>query len=255
MNFSLIWELTKRDFVERYSGSVLGLVWAFIWPIVTMAVYIVIFSKIMGAKLPGNHYTYGYGTYLISGLTPWLAFSQTIGRISTIFVDKKDLITKVNISLPTFPFFVVLSESITFGITMGIYVVFLFATDVGLHQTIILLPIVYLAQQILAYSLGFFIAVLQVFIRDLKEVIGIVIFVWFWLNPIVYVTEILPDWVQNLLIFNPSYWFISAFHDIFVFHRAPNFSYLIALVITGHVILAFGYFLFKKLEKDLRDFL
>ena len=146
MNISLILELTKRDFIERYSGSILGFLWAFIWPLVTMAIYIVVFSKIMGAKLPGNHYTHGYGVYLIAGLAPWLAFSNAIARISSVFVDKKDLITKIRISLPTFPIYIILSETITFVITMLIYVIFLLATGVGLHKTIIFLPFIYLAQ-------------------------------------------------------------------------------------------------------------
>ena len=138
---------------------------------------------------------------------------------------------------------------------MLIYVIFLLATGVGLHKTIIFLPFIYLAQQILAYSLGFLVGILQVFIRDLKEVVGLVIFLWFWLNPIVYVVQILPEYVQQILIFNPSFWFIDAFHDILVFQRAPKFNYLIALVVVGHLILGLSYYLFKRLEKDLRDFL
>jgi lipopolysaccharide transport system permease protein len=255
MDIRLVWELTKRDFVERYSGSVLGLVWEFIWPLVTMSVYIVIFSKVMGAKLPGSHYTHGYGVYLIAGLVPWLAFSRTIARTSTLFVDKKALITKIRVSLPVFPLFVILSESITFAISIGLYVVFLLVSDVGIHWLVIFLPFIYLAQQILAYALGFLVATLQVFIRDLKEIVGIVIFVWFWLNPIVYVPEILPASVQSALLFNPSFWFIDAYQKIFVYQQAPNFNYLIVLVVIGHVILAGAYFIFKKLERDLRDFL
>jgi lipopolysaccharide transport system permease protein len=255
MNKDLLIELTKRDFVDRYNGSILGLLWAFIWPIVNMLVYIVVFSKIMGAKLPGNSPLHGYGIYLIAGLTPWIAFTNTIARTSTLFVDKKHLITKIRLSLPTLPLTVVLSETITFIITMGFYIGFLLITGSPIYKTIILLPFIYMAQQILAYSLGFLVAILHVFIRDLKEVVGITIFVWFWANPIVYVKDILPEFMQKLLVFNPTYWFIDAYQAIFIFNRMPDFNLLFYLVFLGHFILLLSYILFKKLEKDVRDFL
>jgi lipopolysaccharide transport system permease protein len=255
INKSILIELTKRDFTERYSGSILGMLWTFIWPLVTMLVYFLVFSKIMGAKLPGRTYVHGYGVYLIAGLAPWTTFASTITRISSLFVDKKHLITKINISLPTFPIYIVISETITFIITIFIYFIFLVFLDVGFHKTLLFLPFVFVSQQIFAYALGFFIATLQVFIRDLREVVGIVLFVWFWLNPIVYVFDILPEYVKSYIVYNPAFWFISAYQNIFVFHKPPNFHYLILLTILGHTILIIGYLMFKQLEKDLRDFI
>ena len=99
------------------------------------------------------------------------------------------------------------------------------------------------------------VATLQVFIRDLQEVVAVVLFIWFWLNPIVYVVDILPEWVRHLLVLNPSYWFIDGYQHIFIYQEAPNFIHLIYLVLVGHFLLGLSYILFKKLEKDVRDFL
>jgi len=255
MNLNLLFELTKRDFADRYSGSILGRLWVFLWPLINMAVYMVVFAKVMGAKLPGSTYAHGYGVYLMAGLIPWTAFSQTIARTSTVFLDKKPLISKVKMSLPTLPLYIVLSESIVFFVSLLIYIVFLLVSGVGLGQSFVFVPLIFLAQQIFAYALGFLVATLQVFIRDLKEVVGVIIFIWFWLNPIVYVAAILPEKIQSILVYNPSYWFIDAYQKIFIYQQAPNFTHLVYLVVLGHVILGVSYVLFKKLEKDVRDFL
>lgn len=255
MNISLIWELTKRDFTDRYSGSVLGLFWSFIWPLVNIFIYTVIFARIMSAKLPGATGPFSYGIYLVAGLVPWIAFANTLTRAATVFVEKKSIITKLNVSLPRLPLYIVLSESITFVITFAIYFVFLVITGHGLSEYILFLPFVFVVQQIFAFGLGFLIATLNVFLRDLKEIIGIVVQVWFWFTPIVYVSSILPQTIKDVLKFNPAYLFVKSYQDILALKQLPNFIYLIVLAILGHVLLLLGYLLFKKLEKDVRDFI
>ena len=126
MNIALIWQLTKRDFSERFAGSVLGSTWAMIWPLVSLFIYIVIFGRIMGGRLPGNSAIYAYGVYAASGLIPWVAFSTTVARSSSLFVDKRNIISKINISLPSLLLYVNLSETITFLISLILLFLFLF---------------------------------------------------------------------------------------------------------------------------------
>jgi len=255
LNLSLLIELTKRDFTERYSGSVLGVFWTFLWPLVNIFVYIVIFSQIMGARLQGSSSTYSYGIYLVAGILPWTAFANTVSRSATVLVDKKHIISKIRVNLSSLPLYVVMSESITFLITLTIYVLFLIVTNAPVHKTVFLLPAVYLVQQIFPFSLGFLISIFHVFVRDLKEVTGIVLQVWFWFTPIVYVYDILPDFAKKLVVFNPAFLFIKSYQDIFAFNRAPDFYNLLLITILAHGLLLAGYFLFKKLEKDIRDFI
>ena len=238
MNLSLLIELTKRDFTERYSGSVLGVFWTFIWPLVNIFVYTVIFSQVMGARLQGASSTYSYGIYLIAGILPWTAFANTVSRSATIFADKKGIISKIKVSLPSLPLYIVMSESITFLITLFIYMVFLLMTGTPLRITLIFLPVIYLVQQIFAFSLGFLITIFHVFIRDLKEITGIVLQIWFWFTPIVYVYDILPAFAKNLVVFNPAFLFIKAYQDIFVLNQVPDFVNLLKLSDHGASALA-----------------
>ena len=255
MRFSLLLELARRDFSERYAGSVLGMLWALLLPLVMIFIYTVIFSRVMGAKLPGIGSTYSYGVYLIAGVVPWTAFANTVSRSCTAFVDKKHLISKISISLPSFPFYIVLSETFSFMITMVLYMIFLLVIGIPMTWSLLWAPAVFAVQQIFAYALGLLLATLTVFLRDLREIVGIVIQLWFWFTPIVYTANIIPDAFKSLLHLNPAYIFVGAFQNIFFHSVPPDFKSLIVLTILGHVLLLVGYLLFKKLERDVRDFL
>jgi lipopolysaccharide transport system permease protein len=255
MNFSLVIELAKRDFIERYSGSALGFVWSFIYPLINILIFMIIFGSLMGARLPGMTSVWGYGTYLIAGLVPWTAFTNTVTRSSTVFLDKKNIISKIHVDLPTLPLFIVLSETITFCVTFAIFLLILFSTGFVFTPLLLLIPVIYLIQQVFAYALGFFLAMMVVFLRDLKEVVTIFFQIWFWFTPIVYVWEILPGYAQSILIWNPMNAVISGYHDIFVLQKMPSFIYLSLIITVSIILIVLDYFFFRKLEKDIRDFI
>lgn len=255
MNFSLILELTKRDFIERYSGSALGFVWSFIYPLINILIYMIVFGTLMGARLPGTASVWGYGVYLIAGLIPWTAFANTVTRSSTVFLDKKHIISKIRVDLATLPIFIVLSETITFCVTFMIFLGILSLTGYLFTPLLLLIPLVYIVQQVFAYALGFFLAMLVVFFRDLKEVVSILFQVWFWFTPIVYVYQILPQLAQDMLIWNPMLSVVSAYHDIFVYQKIPSFFFLTYVLVAGIVLIILDCLIYKKLEKDIRDFI
>jgi lipopolysaccharide transport system permease protein len=248
-------EITRRDFAERFAGSVLGSLWAIIWPMVNLFIYIVIFGKIMGARLPGTSEMNAYGIYLAAGLIPWIAFSATVNRCASVFLEKKHIITKVNTSLFALLLHICLSETITYAISMMVFFAILAFQGYEFHRLFLFLPLLYYLQQVLALGIGLFAAVLNVFVRDVREIIGVIMQLWFWFTPIVYIPDILPLAVQKLLVWNPAYIIIASCHNIFVFHANPPFKSLILLAVIVHGLLFFSYFLLRHLEKDIRDFL
>jgi len=255
LNFNLIIDLAKRDFTERYSGSALGFVWSFIYPLINILIYMIIFGNLMGARLPGMSSMWGYGIYLISGLVPWTAFANTVTRSSTVYLDKKNIISKIHLELPTLPLFIVLSETITFVVTLIVFLGILLITGYTFSPYLLFIPVIYLIQQIFAYALGFFLAMIVVFLKDLREVVTIGFQIWFWFTPIVYVFEILPSLAQQILFWNPALAFISAYHDIFILQKMPSFIYLSLVLIMSCILIILDYGIFKKLEKDIRDFI
>ena len=251
----LIWDLTKRDFSERFAGSILGAIWAFIWPLVNLFIYIVIFGKFMGGRLPGSSDIYAYSIYLSVGLIPWTCFAGSISRSCTVFLDKKNIISKIDVSLPSLLIFINLSETITFIISNVFLFAFLIATGYEFSLKLLLFPFIFYLQQILAFGLGLLSATLIVFLRDLKEVVGIILQLWFWFTPIVYVSSILPDVVKEVLVYNPAFIITESYHRIFVFDDYPVITSMIILTAIAHFILFASYAMFRALEKDVRDFI
>lgn len=255
LNIPYIVEITRQDFAGRFAGSVLGSLWAVIWPMVHLFIYIVIFGKVMGARLPGAADINAYGVYLAAGLIPWTAFSTTIGRSSSVFLDKKHIITKVRTSMAALLIHINLSETITYVITMGVFFLILGLQGMAFHRSLLLLPFLYYLQQLLALGLGLFAAVLNVFIRDVSQITGVVLQLWFWFTPIVYVPDILPRAVQNLICLNPAYILVDAYHKIFVYKAYPDFTGLTILTVMTHLLLLVSFMMLRHLEKDIRDFL
>ncbi len=252
---SFLLELTKRDFSERFAGSALGAVWAFIWPAVQLFVYIVIFGKLIGGKLPGKDQTFAYGIYVASGLIPWTSFQNVIIRSSGIFLEKRHIISKVKVSLHSFPIFIVLSESILFLFSFLILTAFLKLSGQSFSlKKFLLIPFIYYLQQILAFSLGLLFATFTVFLRDLKQAVDIGLQLWFWFTPVVYPESILPLWLKNMIRLNPMYTFVDTYHRI-VFSEEISLLPLFFLNLICHILLFFAVFFLKTFEKELRDFL
>lgn len=255
LNIHLIIEFVKRDFSEKFAGSVFGRLWSFILPLVNILIYIIIFSNMMGAKLSGTGSRYAYSIYLISAILPWTAFSATISRSATVFIDKKHILSKVNIALPSMPLYINISEAVNFFISIVIFYVFFIISGHRFSEYHLMIFFVFMLQQLLAYALGLSLAVLTVFVRDLREVVGIVLQIWFWFTPIVYVKDILPEFVKRLLVFNPAFILADSFHDIVVFNRLPNIEHLLILTVATFILLYCSYLLYSKLESDLRNLL
>lgn len=208
----------------------------------------------MGPKLAGAEGKFSYSIYLVSGLLPWTAFSNTLSRTTTVFLDKKNVISKINIALPSMPFYINISETITFLISLAAFYVFLLLTGQKTSEYHLMIPFILMLQQMLAYALGLILAVFTVFIRDLREVVGIILQIWFWFTPIVYVKEILPGWVKRIMIYNPAFILADSFQNIILWNKLPVVNHLIVLTWITFLLLLTAYFVFTRLESDVKDF-
>jgi lipopolysaccharide transport system permease protein len=212
-----------------------------------------VFSRIMGARLPEVGGTDGYSIYLISGLLGWVAFSSTLMRTTTVFMDKAHVITKVRLSLWTLPLSIVLSDTIVFAISMVFFVAFLVIVDHRLSIHFLWVPLIFAVQQAFAYSLGMILACLSVFLRDVRESVTVVLQLWFWLTPIVYVFSIIPESIRPWLQLNPMFPVIDAYHSAILLGVAPAMTGLMALIAAVAFLLVLGRWMFTRLERDIRD--
>ncbi|TFH86504.1 ABC transporter permease [Billgrantia azerbaijanica] len=258
MNASLLLHLTRQDLVDRYAGSILGAAWTFIMPLVNILIFTLIFSRIMGMRLGElgvelGQYT--YSVYLVIGVLAWNLFANTLTRVTHVFHDKAPIIGKVNVSLLALPLYILLSELTIYAIANGFFIVFLLLIDFEFTWLWLLWPLILAVMLTLAYAIGLIFATLSVFIRDIKQFVGVLTQLWFWLTPIVYVITILPERWTALFVLNPFYHVVNALRDALMLQRVPAVAPMLALLLLALGLLVFGLWLGRRLERDIRDFL
>lgn len=250
---ALLLQFTRQDLVDRYAGSLLGGLWTFIQPLMNMLVFILVFSRIMAARLPEVAGSHSYSIYLISGLLGWIAFSSTLMRTTTVFLDQAHIIKKVRVSLWSFPLSIVLSDTIVFAISFGFFFAFLLLVDHPVGASALWVPLIFALQQAFAYTLGLILAALSVFFRDIKESVTVLLQLWFWLTPIVYVASIVPEEMQSLLLFNPMFAVVDAYHAALLFGRTPDLAALLIPACLALLLGLLGAWMLRCLESDIRD--
>ena len=204
----LSFDFAKRDFKERYVGTGLGQLWYILSPVVTIFIYTVIFSDFMKMKLDIIDSTYAYSIYLVPGLLAWISFSSIIVRLNTSFEEKSHLIKKINVPMYTFQISILLTELLLFFISIFLSLGFLFLINHPITLSFLYMIPIMLLQSIFAFSLGVILSLFTPFFKDLKEAIPIIIQLWFWMTPIIYMKEMIADKYPALLIYNPFYfWF------------------------------------------------
>lgn len=254
MNYALLWHFVRQDFADRYSGVALGRVWLLLTPLVQILIFIVIFTGMIGPRLPGDQGgTYGYAIYLVSGILPWTAFSNTILRMTTVFFDKRAILGKVPLSLIMVAIHVAIVEAITLSCTLALFTPLALTLSVQLSVGLLALPLLILCQQLMAFSLGLLCAILMVFLRDVREITSVAMMLWFWMVPIVYTVDSVPHFLQVIQAYNPAWWFVREYHQIYVFGAMPDIWSLVLLFTGGVALAAAMLWLLSRSEHHIRD--
>ena len=252
-HWDLVWQMAATDLRGRYVGSSLGLFWSVLHPLVMITIYTVVFSQVMGARLPGTSDAYAYGIYLCSALLPWGAFGEVISRSTTIFVDNSNLVRKVSFPKVVLYGFVMVSASLNLALALSVFVVALLLSGHGLPPTMLLwIPLIGL-QMLLALGIGMMLSVVHVFVRDTAQLVAVSLQLLFWVTPIVYVEEILPERVQRLEWMNPLYGLSTAHHDLVLRGTLPDPTRVILPCVLAVAALIGGTILYRRFRADILD--
>jgi len=243
----------KREFQSKYRNSILGVAWTIIQPLTMIIVYTMIFSQIMQAKLPGVESVFGYSIYLCAGIIAWGLFAEIVSRTQNVFLDNANIIKKLSFPKLCLPVTVVLSALVNFAIIFSLFIVFLLITNNFPGWAIIAMLPVLIIHIIFAVGLGIVAGVLNVFFRDVGQFVGVFLQLWFWMTPIIYPIEILPQQIQSLFQLNPMLPIFSAYQDIMVRALQPQWSSLLPVLMLSLLLCLWGYRLFRKHSGDMVD--
>jgi len=247
----------RNELVTKFVRSKLGGLWIIINPLSQVAIYALILSNVLAAKIPGVEKTYSYAIYLMAGLLAWNLFSEIISRCLNLFIENGNLMKKISFPKITLPV-IVLGSSLLNNMFLFIAMMFIFVI-LGHSFSLVILWLIPLTVLLatLALSLGLILGIFNVFLRDVAQIIPIVLQVWFWFTPIVYPISIIPEkYHQLLMVLNPMFSITNAYQMIIVYGKAPPLdSGLVMVSVLTLALLALSLFLFRRATEEMVDVL
>lgn len=245
----------RNELMTRFAHSRLGGLWVIINPMAQVAIYTLILSSVLTAKLPGTTSKYAYAVYLMAGLLAWTLFNEIINRCLTLFIEQGNLMKKMRFPRITLPIVVVGSSLVNNIIFFGAILVSFVVLGQQFSMVMLLLIPLTLVVVCLAAGIGLILGVMNVFIRDIGQVTPIILGIWFWFTPIVYPEAIIPEAYRDLLDLNPIYPIVNAYHEILVYNAVPQLSGIAIISTIALVLLLISLFLFRRASPEMVDVL
>jgi len=245
----------RNDLVNQFARSRLGGLWMIVHPLVMVAIYAFVLSAVLSAKFDGIDNRYAYAIYLTSGILGWTLFSDIISRSLNLFVGNADLLKKMKVPKIALPAVTAGTCLIGHGLLLAaILVIFAFLGHPP-SATLLWVPVITAVLLLFSLGLGLVIAVLNVFIRDIAQIVPIVLQFLFWFTPIVYPLTIIPEHFRWALQFNPVYPAIKAYHDVLAYQQQPDLGALAVMATIGVVFAMLGLWLVRQASSEMVDVL
>lgn len=248
----LLRELVRRDLQSRYHGSLLGFLWAFVHPLWQLALLWVVFSVILKVPIVGER-TASFPVFLFSGLLPWMGFAEGIQRASTTIVDHSGLVRKLRFPSELLVVSSVVSALLHQFVALGIFAVWQGVAGEPAWERSLWLLFGLAAQVCLSLGFAWAAAALQVFFRDVAQALNIGLQAWFYLTPIVYPLNLVPESLRPWLALNPLATVVQAFRTVLLGSPPPTASAALGLAGMALATLGLGWALFRRLRPAFAD--
>ena len=253
-NRELLWQMTKRDFKQRYLGSYLGILWAFIQPTITVLIFWFVFQ--VGFKsMPVDNFP--FILWLVCGMFPWFFVSDSISSATSSILESSFLVKKIVFRVELLPIVKIMSALIVH--IFFVVVLFLMFAVYGYEISIYNLQIIYYFFAMICLSLGisWLTSSLTVFLRDVGQIVAMFLQFGFWFTPIFWSLKIVPEEFQTVMKLNPMYYLVEGYRQSFIYdewiweHPVMTAYFWI---LTG-IVMFIGAWCFKKLRPHFADVL
>lgn len=245
----------RNDFAGRFARSKIGALWMILHPLAQVLIYALVLSAVLSAKLPGIDNQFAYSIYLTAGILGWSLFSELISRGLTLFIDNGNLLKKIVFPRVCLPLIMggsaLINSVLLLGAILAIFAVLGHAP--GLNA--LWLPLLIAITLLLGTALGLILGLLNTFIRDIGQVVPVLLQFAFWFTPIVYTVDIIPEVYRDLLQFNPMYPLIVSFQNVLVFDKAPDFYGISVVGAAAAALLGLSLFMFRRANAELVEVL
>lgn len=252
---TLLFQMVRRDFEQRFVGSAAGWLWGVIHPLVLLASWTFVFDVCLQMKLGPGEVTQNYSLFLFGGFLPWLLFQDTVQRSSTSLVENANLITKTVFPSEVVPLSIFLSSLVhhLIGVALVVSAVAIFLNHVS--AMLVFLPLYMLFIGLFAVGIGWIIAALQVYLRDAAQVMAVVLTLWFWLTPIFLSESQYPSWARFLIDGNPMAYVVRGYRERLLSFDLPDPKELAVLAAYAAGTFLVGGLCFRHLKRGFADVL
>ena len=256
-NRQLIVQMTKREVVGRYKGSVMGLAWSFFNPVFMLTVYTFVFSVVFKARwgVGGEESKTQFALVLFVGMIVHGLFAEVLNRAPGLILSNVNYVKKVVFPLEILPAVSIGAALFHSLISLGVLLIAFVLFNGYLHWTAILAPLVVLPLVILTLGLAWMLASLGVFLRDVGQTIGIITMVMMFLAPVFYPVTALPEEFRPWLMANPLTFIIEQAREVLIWGHVPDWTGLGTYTVVAIAIAWAGYAWFQKTRKGFADVL
>ncbi|MGD2109070.1 MAG: ABC transporter permease [Phycisphaerae bacterium] len=247
----LLLSLTWRDLRVRYKQSMLGVGWAILLPLSMMLVFTFVFTRAIDASSV-LRVDMPYALYAYTGLVPWTFFSVSLGNCVTSLVGNRNLVTKVYFPREVFPLSCVASSFVDFCIAMSVLVglmAYFHASGQWSfvpHATLLFVPVVVFVQIVLTVGVGMFLAMANLFYRDVRQVFSVVIQLWMFISAVVVPVPQDGSWLARLIGVNPLVPLFSAYRDCIIHGGWPQTTGFMYTTVFAFAVFVIGWVCFRR---------
>jgi ABC-type polysaccharide/polyol phosphate export permease len=252
---ALVAQLVRRDFRTRYVGSAAGWMWGVLYPIVQLAIWIMVFKYWFKVTLAPDEVTTNYPLFLFCGILPWWLFQETVTRSAGSLVEQSNLITRTVFPSEVVPVSIFLSSMIHHLIAVGLAILTVAVWLKTFSPMIILLPVYMLFVGLFAVGVGWVVASLHVYLRDTAQALGVIINLWFWVTPIMISVDRIPGRFQPLVRWNPMSWVVNAYRYRLLSSQWPDWRELAVIAVYSISMFVLGGLFFRHLKRGFADVL
>ena len=252
----LIWQMTKREVVGRYRGSVMGILWSFFNPVFMLTIYTFVFSVVFKAKWgAGSDSKTEFAMILFAGLIVFNLFSETVTRAPSLILSNVNYVKKVVFPLEILPIVSILSSCFHTLVSIGVLVLFRLVVGSGFSLTTLLFPFIIAPLLLLSLGLSWFLAALGVYLRDVSQTIGLVMTALMFVSPIFFPITALPAKYHIYVYLNPLSFIIEQGREVLIFSHLPDLKGLLIYYAFGCLSALLGFSWFQKARKGFADVL
>ena len=254
-NRQLIVQMTKREVVGRYKGSVMGLAWSFFNPVFMLVVYTFVFSVIFKSRWGGDESRTLFALVLFVGMIVLGLFSEVVNRAPSIILANVNYVKKVVFPIEVLPVIAMGAALFHTLISLSVLLLAFILFNGFLHWTVIFTPLILLPLVIMTLAISWMLAAIGVFLRDVSQTIGLITTVLMFLSPVFYPVTAVPERFRPFIMANPLTFIIEQAREVIIWGHLPNWIGLGAYTLVATMFAWAGYALFQKMRKGFADVL